>query len=238
MKYINSKNIYDYAFLNEDKLKYPIKAVCVEFHGYTDATMFKKSPSHAEFLGENGIAWVFPYYSVWAWMSKSSQEFNEQVIDAVYEKLGIDDKIPLIISGGSMGGLTALNYLIYGKRKAVGCALNCPVTDFCRIFEDRTDFRRAIVSAHICEPEPLEDIIKRYSPYHFADKLPKIPYMLIFGENDTYFTNILRPAFIDRLDELKIKYTSLVQENMNHCDLDGHPEAKNLFYSFIKNLIL
>ena len=136
MKYINKENLYDYAFLNEDTLVSPLRAICVCFHGYTDATMYQGSPEIAKILGEAGIAWVFPYYSVWAWMSTSSSEFIEQVLDAVCERLGADENIPLIVSGGSMGGLTALNYLVYGKRKAVGCAVNCAVTDMKRIFSD------------------------------------------------------------------------------------------------------
>ena len=119
MRFINQDNIFDYAFINMDSLTLPVKAVCVEFHGYTDGRMLTESDAKAKLFGQKGIAWVFPYYSVWAWMSKSSQEFNEQVLDAVYEKLQIPDTIPLIITGGSMGRLTALCYQVYGKRKAV-----------------------------------------------------------------------------------------------------------------------
>ena len=118
MNFINEDNLMDYAFINTDALIPPVKAVCVDFHGYTDGTMFSKSEGKAKVLGEQGIAWVFPYYSVWAWMSEASQAFNEQVLDAVYRKLGIPDTVPLIITGGSMGGLTALCYQVYGKRKA------------------------------------------------------------------------------------------------------------------------
>ncbi len=66
MKYINKDNLYDYAFLNQDTLVSPLRAICVCFHGYTDATMYHESPKIAKVLGEAGIAWVFPYYSVWA----------------------------------------------------------------------------------------------------------------------------------------------------------------------------
>ena len=83
MQFVNEENIFDYAFINIDALMLPVKAVCVDFHGYTDATTYSESPAKAKLLGEKGIAWVFPYYSVWAWMSKSSQEFIEKVLDAV-----------------------------------------------------------------------------------------------------------------------------------------------------------
>ena len=236
MHYINSSNLSDYAFLNEDTLVFPLKAVCICFHGYTDATMLDKSNNIARVLGKNGIAWVFPYYSVWAWMSKSSQIFNEQVIDAVYERLGADSSVPLIVSGGSMGGLTALNYLVYGKREAIGCAVNCPVTDMVRIFEDKPSFRRAILSAHIDNESPLDEILASYSPVRFAKKLPDIPYFLVFGESDTYFTQMQMPPLIEKLKELDLRHTLLVQPGMNHCDIEGHPEALRSFCDFIVSL--
>ena len=55
MKYINSENLLDYAFLNLDTLRYPVRAVCVNFHGYTDATVFERSNEVARALGEAGI---------------------------------------------------------------------------------------------------------------------------------------------------------------------------------------
>ena len=55
MYFINEDNISDYAFVNTDTLKFPVKAVCVEFHGYTDATMFSESPAKVRLLAEIGL---------------------------------------------------------------------------------------------------------------------------------------------------------------------------------------
>ncbi len=233
MKYINQENLSDYAFLNEDTLKYPLRGICVCFHGYTDATMYEKSPAEAAALGEQGIAWVFPYYSVWAWMSENSQAFNEQVLDAVYARLGADDSIPLIISGGSMGGMTALNYLVRGKRPAVACALNCPVTDLNRIFTDQRGFRRAILSAHIEKEGELGDVLQRYSPVFFADRLPKIPYYVVYGEADTYFASTQMPPLAQCFREQGLEHTLLLEAGMAHCDLAGHPTAYRQYCDFI-----
>jgi len=237
MKYINADNLLDYAFVNEDALVYPLRGICICFHGYTDATMYESSNDFARALGERGIAWVFPYYSVWGWMSNNSQAFNEQVIDAAYERLGADESLPLIVSGGSMGGLTALNYLIYGKRRAKGCALNCPVTDLNKIFSDRRDFRRAILSAHIEKDEPLDDVMERYSPICFARDLPHIPYFLAFGGSDVYFCNTQMPPIIEQLKRCQLQYTLLTVPEMKHCDLDSHPKAQAAYREFIISLI-
>lgn len=233
MQFISEENISDYAFLNTDTLTYPVKAVCVDFHGYTDATRFSESPAKAKLFGENGIAWVFPYYSVWAWMSKSSQVFNEQVLDAVYRKLQIDDETPLIISGGSMGGLTSLCYLVYGKRKAVACAVNCPVTDMSVFFDIVPDARRAILSAHILDERPLAEILEEYSPVNLTDQLPAIPYLLIYGEKDELITKNFMPRFFEKMRAAGHNVTHMVQKDMVHCDIDGHKEAFEAWCDFI-----
>ena len=233
MQFINEENFFDYAFVNTDALSFPVKAVCVEFHGYTDATTYSESPAKAKLLGEQGIAWVFPYYSVWAWMSRSSQEFNEQVLDAVYKKLGIPDTTPLIITGGSMGGLTALCYQVYGKRKAAACAVNCPVTDMAKFFDVVPDARRAILSAHILEEKPFRAVLDSYSPVKLVDKLPTIPYLLIYGEKDERITEEFMPQFLEGMKAAghDIKYR--IQKDMIHCDIDGHKEAFDTWCDFI-----
>lgn len=233
MQFINEENIFDYAFINIDTLKRPIKAVCVDFHGYTDATIYSESPARAKVLGEKGIVWVFPYYSVWAWMSRPSQEFNEQVLDAVYRKLQISDNTPLIITGGSMGGLTALCYLVYGKRKAVACAVNCPVTDMTKFFDLVPNTRRAILSAHILDERPLIEIMDVYSPVNLIDKLPEIPYLLIYGEKDELITKNFISQMLEKMSAAGHNVTHLLQKEMTHCDIDGHKDAFDAWCNFI-----
>jgi len=233
MKHINKDNLYDYAFLNEDTLQKPLRAICVNFHGYTDGTMFTQSPVIAEILGKAGIAWCFPYYSVWAWAGKSSQEFNEQVLDAVYDRLEAREDIPLISTGGSMGGLTAMHYTVFGKRKACACAVNCPVSDMLHFFENAPQDRRAFLSAHILEEGTLEDILDANSPLHFADRFPDIPYFLVYGEKDSYFTDKQRPPFVEKLQQLGVNHSVWIQPEMGHCQLMQFPESKAKYLHFI-----
>ena len=51
MKCIDQENLLDYAFLIEDTPQLPLRGICVCFHGYTDATMYEKSPKETEILG-------------------------------------------------------------------------------------------------------------------------------------------------------------------------------------------
>ncbi len=233
MRYINKENLSDYAFLNTDTLKLPLKGICVCFHGYTDDTMFEKSNETAKFLGQKGIAWVFPYYSVWGWLGKNAMEFCEQVIDAVYDKLNAPDDIPFISTGGSMGGLTALMYCILGKRKVIRCAADCPVTDIYSIFEDVPNMRRAVYSAHIEKEGSLEDILKSFSPVYRAKDLPNIPYFLLFGGEDKLITEKHYPPIVKALEGCGHNFTVHLQQGMGHCEMHNFPEALEKYCSFI-----
>ena len=233
MTYINKDNLSDYAFLNTDALKLPLKGICVCFHGYTDDTMFSESNAIAARLGQKGIAWVFPYYSVWGWLGKNALAFCEQVIDAVYDKLGADESIPLISSGGSMGGLTALMYCVLGKREAVRCAAECPVTDMHKIFEDNYTVRRAILSAHIEKEGKLEDILKEHSPVYRAADMPKIPYFLLFGGNDTLITEKHYPPLYEAMQEQGHNVKVHIEEGMGHCETLNFETALNKYCAFI-----
>lgn len=235
MEYITEDNIFDYSFINLDVLEKPVKAVCVELHGFTDATMYDKSPEKARVLGEQGIAWVFPYYSVWAWMSKSSLQYIEQVLDAVYKNLELDDSVPLIITGGSMGGLTAICYQIYGKRKVVACAANCPVTDMELFFKRSVRSRRAILSAHILEEAPLEKIMFQYSPIHLIEKLPRIPYLFVFGGKDGSVTRDYWDVFLQKMNGYGHCVMQIIHDDMEHCDIDSHKEVYDVWCEFIVN---
>ncbi len=233
MTYINKDNLSDYAFLNTDTLKLPLKGICVCFHGYTDDTMFEKSNALAKALGEKGIAWVFPYYSVWGWLGSNALEFCEQVIDAVYDKLNAPDDTPFISSGGSMGGLTALMYCVLGKRKAVRCAADCPVTDMHKIFVDNYTMRRAILSAHIEKQGNLEDILKEYSPVYRVNDMPKIPYFLLFGEKDKYITENHYPPLFEKMCSAGHNVKLHIEEGMGHCEILNFGKALEAYCRFI-----
>ena len=233
MKHINSENLSEFAFVNTECLVYPLRGVCVCFHGYTDGTVFESAPEIARVLGREGIVWVFPYFSVWGWMGRASTEFCEQVLDALWEKLGLNVDIPLVSTGGSMGGMTALMYCVKGKRKAVACAADCPVTDMWKYYLHDRYARRAILSAYIAEAGKLEDLAKENSPLYNAEKLPRIPYFLLFGENDTHITCGHMPPMVESMKKLGLDVTVRIEKGMGHCAMDSFPEAFDAYCGFI-----
>ena len=132
-----------------------------------------------------------------------------------------------------MGGLTALCYQVYGKRKAVACAANCPVTDMSQFFEICTDARRAILSAHILDERQLGDILDTYSPIKLVDKLPDIPYLLIYGEKDERITEGFMAQFLEKMKAAGHDVTHILQKDMVHCDIDSHKESFDAWFDFI-----
>ena len=233
MKYINADNLFDYAFINEDTLKKPLKGICFEFHGFTDGSTFTESTQHAKWLGEKGIAWVFPYYSVWAWGSDNSAEFINQVVDAVFDRLNASNNIPVVVLGGSMGGLTALNFVRVSDKNIVACAGNCPVIDVVDGFAANPDWRRAIVSSHIEKNVDINEVLENISPAYFADQLPKIPYRFVYGVLDTYFHQVQMPIAQKVFAENGLDLRVHEEQAMAHCNISDFPELYRSFYQFL-----
>lgn len=236
MTHITKDNLENYAFVNLDTLTYPVKAVCVCFHGFTDDTVYEKSPRQASELGSKGIAWVYPYFSVWAWYSDNSRKFNEQVLDAVYGKLNLSDDIPLIISGGSMGGMTAFMYCIDGKRKPKACAMNCPVTNVRAHFENNFYIRRAIMDAHIDKETDMLAFTESISPVYRIADFPDIPVFSLFGGKDSCITE---KEYIPFIEKMKIKnMETVISEEMEHCGTDNDEKGYRAMTDFIINAAL
>ncbi len=237
MKHMNWENIDYFAFINTDTLVGKPKGVVMDFHGFTDGTMFEKSNAFARYMGEKGILYVFPYYSVWAWMSKASLAYIEEVIDVVWEHYGFDEKTPFVAQGGSMGGMTAVMYCLYGNKKATACAMNCPVTDLEEVYL-RRHIRRAVYSAHILDERPIEECLVAYSPVRNVGKLPKIPYRAVYGSEDSTICEKMACEFEKAMLDAGHDYSRMTVDKMGHCNLYDFPEAFEKYLKFISDSIL
>ena len=232
MNYMTWENLSDFAFVNTDTLTGDIKGVVVNFHGYTDASMFTKSGIYAESLGKKGIIYIFPYYSVWSWYSKSSMAFVEEVIDTVYAHFALPSDIPFMTTGGSMGGMVAMLYGVYGKRKICACACNCPVTDLVIRMRDH-NMVRAIYSAYNLEDKPFEQCVREHSPIHMAEKFARVPYKFVFGGADGCITPEQSVPFCEKMRECGHKFTSETVSEMVHCDILSHKLATAEYIDFV-----
>ncbi len=225
--FMNPDNILQFAFVNFDTLKdRKIRGVVVDCHGYSDIAVWKQSDDTAAFLGENGVLFVHPYYPYDCWGNDGCIAFIDDILRALYTGLNLDaDRVPLVMTGGSMGGMTALIYTLDGHYKPCAAAMNCPVTDMNRYFHTEHEYN-TIYTAYCQRGFDLQKEIDRHSPILRTADLPDIPYYIVGGERDKCVTvnEYIRP-FAEKLRAEKSEVMCDVVADMGHCQINDFPEA-------------
>ena len=167
---------------NEKFIDGEIRAVVLIFHGL--GARFSEEYSSIELaLAEENILTVYPYYGPWSWMNRQSRKMVDEIVERLFAEL--DRNLPLIASGGSMGGASALLYCRYGKRVPVACELLFPVCDVEMHFGERPDLPPTFRQAFYGYPEPFDEVLREHSPLHQVEFMPDIPYQIIHGDADT-----------------------------------------------------
>lgn len=236
-KIIKYENLNQFAYVNDKICTQPIQGIVVAFFGLGSMSMFFNELTEGEFYGEKGILYVVPYNNPWAWMNKQAVRYTDEILDVLIEKYQLSPNIPIVSTGGSMGGQSALVYSVYSKRTPVACVSNCPVCDVVYHFTERVDLPRTLYSAIFNEEGTLEEALKTISPLHLLDKMPKIPYY-IFHCNQDNDVNIKKHSqtFVQAMEEKGYQMTFHVVEGRGHCNLT-YP-MKKLYAQYILDSIL
>ena len=174
-KLITYENLRNYAYVN-DKLCKDIKGIIISFFGLNATTMFFRDTEEGKFWAEQNILLVVPYNNPWAWMNSQAVAYTDEILDVIFEKYHLPEKTPIVSSGGSMGGQSALVYTKYAKRTPIACVANCPVCDVVYHFTERQDLPRTFYSAYFYEQGTMEDALKNFSPLHMVNQMPKVRY--------------------------------------------------------------
>jgi len=235
-KIINYDNLRKFAYVNDSICKKPVKGIVISFFGLGGMAMYDNDFTDGEFYAEEGILYVVPYNNPWAWMNKQAVAYTDEIIDVLIGKYNLSDNIPIVSTGGSMGGQSALVYTAYAKHQPVACVANCPVCDVVFHFTERKDLPRTLYSALFNEPGTLEDALKSISPLHIIDKMPKVKYH-IFHCNKDMAVNIDAHSkkLISEFDKRQYEFTFDVVEGRGHCDLTL--EMKRKFAEYAINAI-
>jgi len=235
-KIINYDNLRNFAYVNDSICKKPVKGIVISFFGLGGMAMYDNDFTDGEFYAEEGILYVVPYNNPWAWMNKQAVAYTDEIIDVLIGKYNLSDNIPIVSTGGSMGGQSALVYTAYAKHQPVACVANCPVCDVVFHFTERKDLPRTLYSALFNEPGTLEDALKSISPLHIIDKMPKVKYH-IFHCNKDMAVNIDAHSkkLISEFDKRQYEFTFDVVEGRGHCDLTL--EMKRKFAEYAINAI-
>lgn len=236
-KIITYENLRNFAYSNDKIVEGKIKGVVLDFFGLGGQAMYWDDTENGKYFAKNGILFVVPYNNPWAWMNKQAVSITDEILDALFDKYDLDESTPIVSTGGSMGGMSALVYTKYARRTPVACVANCPVCDLVYHFTERVDLPRTLYSAFYNEEKTLNEALMSASPYHLAEKMPKINYHIFHCSSDTA-VNIDRHSrqLVLKMQELGFSITFDVIEGREHCDLT--PEAKDKYLSYCVSEIL
>ena len=209
--------IEEFAWIGKDYVKGNIKGIVLSFHGLGGGLKTGSSTEELEWAHCGGLV-VHPYCGPWSWMNRQTRAMIDTLVDAIYAAYRLADNIPLICTGGSMGGLGSLLYTRYAKRNVSACLANCPVCDLMFHFHERPDLPPTIRNAFQGYPESLDNLLAEHSPLRQVPSLPDIPYRIIHGDEDPAVSkqnHSDKMVPIMRNHKLNVEYIEV--SGMGHC---------------------
>lgn len=227
-KIINYENLRNFTYVNDTICKMPIKGIVISFFGLGGMTMYDDDDfTDGELYAEKGILYIVPYNNPWAWMNKQAVKYTDEIIDILIKKFDLDENIPIVSTGPSMGGQSALVYTAKAKHTPVACVANCPVCDVVYHFTERKDLPRTLYSSLFNEEGTFEDALKSISPLHLIDKMPKVKYHIFHCDKDLSVNiDAHSEKFIAELKQRKYDYTYDVVNGRGHCKLTLEMQRK------------
>lgn len=181
---MNEEELRQVAWIGDQFVRGDITGIVVTFHGLGFGGL-KGGPGYEEQeWADSGALVVFPYYGPWSWMNRSARAFVDRLVASLYHHFKLKSDIPLIIAGGSMGGLSALIYTRYSPHRIAACLAMYPVCDLEYHFTERPDLPATIRFAFRDYPGDFSQALVENSPLKQAANMPDIPYRLIHGDKD------------------------------------------------------
>lgn len=236
-KIITINNLRSFGYCNHEICEKPIRGVVLSFFGLGGSAMYHEDTEDGRRYAEKGILYVVPYQNPWAWMNMQTVDYVDEILDVLFEVYNLAEDLPIVYSGGSMGGLSALVYTAYAKRTPVACVTNCPVCDLPYHYTERPDLPRTLYSAFGMYPGTLDDALRSASPLHLVDKMPVSTAYYIFHCEQDKKVNKQKHSdrFIAQMNkEHNVSYYSVPERD--HCDLTE--EMRGLYNRCIINTIL
>ena len=226
-KIITYETIRYYAYANDRICKKPIRGVVLNFFGLGCQAMYHDETEDGKFFAEHGILYVTPYTNPWAWMNRHAVAYTDEILDVLFDALDLNESTPVVSTGGSMGGMSALVYIKNAKRTPVACVANCPVCDTVFHYTERVDLPRTLYSALWHEDGTLDEVLRTVSPLHLVAEMPKIPYHIFHCDGDTA-VNIHQHSerFVNAMREAGHTVTFDIAPGREHCDLTEELHAK------------
>ena len=216
---ITLQNFRSFAYCNHEICTKPIRGIVVYFYGLGGQFLFGEDTDEGKLYAEKGILYLVPYQNPWAWMNRQTVDFTDELLDVLFAALDLPETTPIVSTGKSMGGLSALVYSYYAKRRPVACVTNCPVCDLPFHFTERPDLPRTLYSAFHTYEGTLEDALRSASPLHLVQRMPDISYVIFHCEEDQAVNKqIHSDQFVEQLrQDHTVTYYPV--PGRGHCDL-------------------
>lgn len=219
-KIITMENLRYFAYCNHAICAEPIKGVVLSFFGLGGSDMYDGETDEGRFWAEKGILYLVPYQNPWAWMNRQTAALVDELLDVLFEAYGLPENFPVISTGGSMGGLSALVYTTYAKRTPAACVANCPVCDLPFHYTERPDLPRTLYSAFGTYDGTLEEALRSASPLHLVEKMPVSARYYIFHCEEDKAVNKQKHSdrFVAKMaQDHAVEYYAV--PGKGHCDL-------------------
>jgi hypothetical protein len=233
MDYLENYKLY--AWTNEESIESEIKAVMLRFHGLSYVATKNDADELDLEMAEAGILTVYPYYGAWSWMNKKAVMIVDLITKSIYRAFGLSENVPLLSTGRSMGGLSALVYSAYGYKKPAACYAFAPVCDLLYHSAEREDIPRTLLCAFADYNTSFEDALKSCSPIHISDKMPDISYLLLHAKGDPKVNfKHHSAAMFDKMKSKGFDVELLSFESDSHCRMTKLSQFKRVV-GFLKD---
>ena len=231
MNVIEYENLRNFAYSNDRIVKQPIRGLVLSFFGLGCMDMYSDDPEAGKFFTEKGILYLVPYNNPWAWMNRQAVAYTDALVTCLLRRYTLPDDLPIISTGGSMGGQSALVYMVYAQRTPIACVANCPVCDMPFHYTERPDLPRTLYSAFFNEPGSMDDALRAVSPLDLVDKMPDAAYYIFHCEADQAVNQAKHSdRFVEKMRPgHRVVYHSV--PGRGHCDLPDDMRRLYLQYA-------
>lgn len=176
--------IKETAWLSDDYVQGKITGIVIDFHGLGfTGTRSWLDPAELEICEAGGLI-LFPYYGPWSWMNRQARKLVDDIVGGIYAAFQLAPTVPVISTGGSMGGCSAFIHARYACRPVSACCAFMPVCDVPYHYSERRDLPRTMHHAFDLYGEPFDAVLKEHSPLHQVEGMPEIPYLVVHGNTD------------------------------------------------------
>ena len=112
-KMITAENIRNFAYVNENICKKPIRGIVLSFFGLGTCVMYDKDIIEGEICAEQGLLYAAPYTNPWSWMNDQAAAY---VQDSLKATLGDAGSVFITVAMVVFAFTTLLGNLFYVEK--------------------------------------------------------------------------------------------------------------------------